>query len=143
MPSSGIKINRIKAQNKQQMDLLEDVLAPGSDLYKRVPRLEEIAEARVAHKNKFNTIQKLSQFGATGFNEERSLQYVAQIDQAIWSAVLAVFAQYDEQGNLVDDGLLYKKDHRGNIIINRDFFYALLEGPLKNYDMRGKNSIMV
>jgi len=139
-----IKLNKIKSREHYHMNLLSEVLDPNV-LHQRVPRLEEVAEARIAHKNKFNTIQKLGQLGTTGFNEDRSLQYIAQIDQAVWSAVVSVFSRYDpETGKLMDDGLLYKTDPvDGHVKLNRDFFFALLSGPLKNYDMRGKTSIMV
>lgn len=124
------------------MNLLTDVLT-SEELKVKTPRLESVQEARVAHKNKMNTIQKLSSSGATGFTEDKSMQYVAQIDQSIWAAVLAVFARHDpETGNFVDDGLLYITDETGRVKLNKDFFFALLSGPLKDHDMRGKVSIM-
>jgi hypothetical protein len=59
---------------------------------------------------------------------------------------LDVFARYESvnaddpnaPARLIDDGLLYVTDLRGNVVLNRPFFYALLAGPLKDYDMRGK-----
>jgi hypothetical protein len=144
--SGEIKINKIKRENATHMQLLGEVLEP-EILHARVPRLATVAEARVEYKNKMNTIQALgAQTGATGFDPSRRFQWVAQVDQAIWSAVLSVFARYEIENvddpnspsRLVDDGLLYVTDHRGNVVINRSFFYALLAGPLKGYDMRGK-----
>jgi len=124
------------------MDLLGEVLSP-EVLHARVPRLAETAEARQQHRNRLETISKLGAFGRTGFTNDRNMQYVATIDQAVWSAVLDVFARIDpDSGEPMDDGLLYKTDARGNVVINKDFFYALLSGPLKDYDMRGKVTLM-
>jgi len=124
------------------MDLLGEVLSP-EVLHARVPRLGEVAEARAAHRARVETISKLGGLGNTGFNKSRTMQYVANIDQSVWSAVLDVFARIDPiSGEPMDDGLLYKTDDRGNIVINRDFFYALLAGPLKDHDMRGKITLM-
>jgi hypothetical protein len=141
-----IKINKIKRENATHMQLLGEVLKP-EVLHSHVPRLATVAEARVEYRNKMNTVQALgAQTGATGFDPSRKFQYVAQIDQAVWSAILEVFARYEVENaddpnspsRLMDDGLLYVTDLRGNVVLNRPFFYALLAGPLKDYDMRGK-----
>ena len=136
--SSDIKINRIKTQNKVAMDILDDVIH-SEELASRVPRLGEVAEARQDHKNRVDTIREL------GKVKDSNIHYVANIDVSIWSAVLEVFARHDpESGELMDDGLLYKWDvDKGCLVLNRDFFYALLSGPLRDHDMRGKNKIMV
>jgi hypothetical protein len=144
--SGEIKINKIKRANAVGMQLLTEVLKP-EVLHSHVPRLGDVAEARVEHRNRMNTIQALgSHSRATGFDPTTHYQYVAQIDQAVWSAVLDVFARYESvnaddpnaPARLIDDGLLYVTDLRGNVVLNRPFFYALLAGPLKDYDMRGK-----
>lgn len=144
--SGDIKIKKIQRQNATYMQVLTDVLNP-EVLHAHVPRLASVAEARVEHRNKMNTIQKLGHASrATGFDPTMKFQYVAQIDQAVWSAVLDTFARYEVENaddptapqRLIDDGLLYVTDHRGNVVLNRPFFYALLAGPLKDYDMRGK-----
>lgn len=144
--SGEIIINKIKRANAVHMQLLGEVLEP-EILHEHVPRLATVAEARVEYRNKMNTVQALgAQTGATGFDPARKFQYVAQIDQAVWAAVLQVFAKYELENaddpnspsRLMDDGLLYVTDHQGNVVINRPFFYALLAGPLKGYDMRGK-----
>jgi len=145
MADAGIKINRIKAKNKHHMQVLGDVVNP-QVLHERVPRLAEVAEARVQHRNLRNEIQQWGKFTrSSGFTPDRSLQYVAQIDQSIWSAILEVFARYHpETGELMDDGLLYTADTRGNIVINRDFFYALIDHLEKSgypCDMRGKTKL--
>jgi hypothetical protein len=144
--ASDIKINKILRENVTHMNMLGEILKP-EVLHAHVPRLASIAEARVEYRNKMNTLQALGATSrATGFDPTRQFQYVAQIDQAIWSAVLEVFAKYEFENaddpnsppRLMHDGLLYVTDHRGNVVLNRPFFYALLAGPLKDYDMRGK-----
>lgn len=143
--SGDITINRIKRENAVLMSTLGEVLKP-EVLHAHVPRLATVAEARVEYRNKMNTLQALGAHSrGTGFDPTRQFQYVAQIDQAVWSVILDTFARYahpngdtTKQAVLVDDGLLYVTDRRGNVILNRPFFYALLAGPLKGYDMRGK-----
>jgi len=137
--SGAITVNRIKRENAVAMKLITDVLEPKL-LHATTPRLATVAEARVEYRNKMNTIQALgAHTGASGFDPKRHFQYVAQIDTSVWKAILSVFARIDyETGAMVDDGLLYVTDHRNNVILNRPFFYALLAGPLKDYDMRGK-----
>lgn len=137
MEKGEIKINRIKAQNKVHMDILSDVLSP-EVLHERVPRLAEVQEARVAQKNMIETARELGKYKSSFFH------HVANIDQSVWSAVLQVFARHDpETGELIDDGLLYKFDpDRQCLVLNRDFFYALLSGPLKRWDYRTKTKIM-
>jgi len=129
-----VKINRIKAANKNQFNFLEEVFDP-STLHSRVPRLESVQEARVAKKNLLTEMRELGKY------KEAQLRYVANIDVSIWSAVLAIFAKHDEEtGELMDDGLLYKFDpEKGCLVLNRDFFFALLDGPLKGYDYRGRH----
>ena len=140
---SEIKINRIKAKNKANMALLSDILSP-EVLHKRVPRLAEVAEARVEYRNMVNEIRQWGTISEKfGMLSNKNLNYVAQIDQSVWSAVLEVFAKHDEEtGELIADGLLYKMDDRGQLVLNRDFFFALLEGPLKKYDMRGAKKLV-
>lgn len=140
--SGEIKINRIKRNNKAGMNLLADILSP-EVLHARIPRLADVAEARVEYRNMMNTLQTFGKHTrASGFTPNGQFQYVAQIDQAVWSAILEVFGKYDpESGELMDDGLLYVSDERGNVKLNKDFFYALL-GVLQaagyQCDMRGK-----
>jgi hypothetical protein len=117
------RTSHLRAQHRVGMEVLDDVLRP-EVLHEAVPRLSEVAEARVAHKNLMNTVQKLGAYTrATGYDSTRSLQYVAQIDQSVWSAVLEVFG---------DDLFPHGQP------MNRLLFYALLDGPLQAYDMRGK-----
>lgn len=142
MASGEIKVNRIKRAEKVQMGLLSSALAP-EILASRVPRLGEVQEARREYRNKMNEIQQWAHHTrTTGWVPDGSMQYVAQIDQAVWSVILDLFARYDETtGELMDDGLLYVKNHRGDIVLNKPFFYALLEYLQSNgyeCDMRGK-----
>jgi hypothetical protein len=144
--SGEITINRIRREHATHMNLLGEILSP-EVLHAHVPRLATVAEARVEYRNKMNTLQALGAHSrATGFDPARKFQYVAQIDQAVWSVILEVFAKYEfvnaddpnSPARLTHDGLLYITDYRGNVVLNRPFFYALLAGPLKDYDMRGK-----
>lgn len=136
-----VKISRIKAQNKAAMDTLASALAP-EVLSERVPRLGEVAEARRLHRSRMNEIQQWGKLSrASGFLPGGTMQYVAQIDQAVWSVILDMFARYDEHGNFMDDGLLFKSDEKGQLKLNRPFFYALVDYLQSNgyeCDMRGK-----
>lgn len=139
MNSGELRVNRIKSRNRAGMTMLDDILSP-EVLHARVPRLASVAEARQEFKNRQQEITTLGKFvRADGFDPTRSFQHVMQIDQAVWSAILEVFARYDaDSGELMDDGLLYVTNERGQIGLNKPFFYALLSGPLSVYDMRGK-----
>jgi len=142
MSRAEIKINKIKAKNKVALEVLKDVVKP-EVLHAAVPRLAEVQEARVEHRNKMNEIQQWGKYHNTpGFDPHGVMQYVAQIDQAVWAGILDTFARHDpETGELMDDGLLYITDQRGNLILNRDFFYTIiqeLQSAGYECDMRGK-----
>ena len=134
---SELKTKVILATNKTHMKVLEDITDP-TVLHARVPRLGEVAEARAQHKARMDTIRELGQY------KNANLAFVAQIDQSIWSVVLSIFARHDpDTGQPLDDGLLYKYDPRsGTDVLNKDFFFALLSGPLKGYDFRHKKVLM-
>jgi hypothetical protein len=136
---SELQMNRISSKHKVQFDNLGEILKP-EILHEAVPELAEIDEARARYRSMLNEIQGLGKLTrSTGFVKDMHMQYVAQIDLAIWATVLDMFAKHDpETGDLMDDGLLYVTNDRGNIVLNRPFFYALLKGPLAKYDMRGK-----
>lgn len=137
-----VKMQRIKTANRTRMQMFADILKP-EVLHKAVPRLAQVDEARQEYKNMAET---MSTFGAycraNGFDPTRTFQYVANIDQSVWSAILEAFGKFDEEtGELVEDGLLYKTDENGTIKLNRDFFYALLsflEASGYRVDMRSK-----
>jgi hypothetical protein len=104
--------------------------------------LGEVAEARQDHKNRMATIRELGKL------KDANMHYVAQIDVAIWGAILDIFARHDPETNeLIDDGLLYKYDpDRGCLVMNKPFFYALidvLEAAGYPCDMRGTNKLMI
>lgn len=136
MNAGELKINRIKSKNKEHFKILSEVMEP-ERLHARVPRLGEVAEARRLHKQRLDEIRELAK------HQNKHMDYVAQMDQSVWSAILSIFARTDpETGELIDDGLLYKfSPERGTVLLNRDFFYALvemLEASGYNCDMRGR-----
>lgn len=140
--SGDVKINRLKAKNKSELNVLGSVLAP-EVLHRAVPRLASSEEYRMEKKALVDTITTLSKYNkAAGFDPTRTYQYVANIDSSVWSAILETFARYDEHGNLEHDGLLYKPNPNGGApVINRDFFYMLLnylENSGYKCDMRSK-----
>jgi hypothetical protein len=147
MSNGDIKIQRIQAKHREGMELLGSVLKP-EVLHTAVPRLATVAQARVEHANKMKTISTLApdRPGSQGYDPTRKFLYVAQIDQSVWAAILAVFGKTDEKGQPLEDGLLYKEDERGNIRLHRDFFFALidyLQAQGYNCDMRMKKRLVV
>lgn len=105
---------------KPEMKVLESVV--GLDTLK--PRIERfaaiedgLAESRVMH----NEITKVGRFvESNGFTPGRDFQRVAAIPSSVWSAVLEVFP---------DAG------------VDKKLFYALLAGPLRDYDLRRKPTL--
>ncbi len=141
MPSGEVKINLIKSRNKAYFDVLKSVVEPES-LHTAAPRLQAVQEARQEHKNIMDTMRELGKVDA------ENMHYVANIDTSVWGAILDIFARHDpETGELMDDGLLYKMDpDKGCLVLNRDFFYALigiLEEAGYTCDMRGKNKVTI
>lgn len=139
--NAGIKINRIKAADKTHMNTLEEVLGDGVALHKAAPNValdESILLEQGAMEKTAAGMGKYVKAG--GFDPTRKFQHVAHIpNTAVWNVVQKMFAQHDAYGNLVDDGKLYKTDPRtGQPVLNKPFFYALLDGPLRRYDLRGK-----
>ncbi len=119
--NAEIKMQRIRRDNAADLKLLASVLKP-EVLTQHVPRLMDVQEARVQQRN---IERQMAAFG--DFAPGTSFQHVAQIDQAAWGAILEVFARIDpETGEPLQDGLLYVEDERGNIVINRPFFYTLI-----------------
>ena len=142
MSSGDIKLARIKREHRQGMELLGSVLRP-EVLHTAVPRLATVAQARREHREKMLTIQALApgKPGEQGFDPTRKFWHIAQIDQAVWAAILAVFGKTDDKGQPLEDGLLYKMDDRGAIRLNKDFFFALvdfLQASGYEVDMRRK-----
>jgi hypothetical protein len=122
----NIKMQRIKAENRVQLDRLAEILNP-SVLHTAVPRLATAEEGRKELKGRLNEMSTLGSYCRTnGFDPTRSFQHVATIEQSVWSAILESFAKYNEAGELIHDGLLYKSDEDGTVKLNKDFFYALI-----------------
>ena len=140
-----IKINRIKRENVHLFNLLENALTDGQ----LIIRSRDMRNKMVAVKERqemLATAQALTQAMSKGrFDPTRHFQLVANnVDPAIWRTILDVFARIDpETGEPMDDGLLYTTqadDGTGELKVklNKEFFYALLSGPLKDYDCRTK-----
>ena len=149
MASGEIRINRIKARHKTELDLLTDVT---KQAIKVIPKLAETAKERVEARNMISTLSTLGHHSrASGFDPTRTFQHVARFDTEIWTLVLDMFAKYEEVKDpmtgdityeLADDGLLYKYDEKaGCLKLNKDFFYAVVsyfETQGITCDMRGK-----
>ncbi len=143
--SGEIKINRIKRAHSHLFSVLESALAT-SDLEMRSPDMRRKMAAVRERQEYVTAAEKLTKYvKATGFDPTRQFQLVAnQVDPAVWKVILDTFARIDpETGDPMDDGLLYvtqKDDGTGNsrVMLNKPFFYALLAGPLKKWDARGK-----
>jgi ABC-type transport system substrate-binding protein len=135
-----LKITRIKARHKAELSLLGDAVSMAQE---RVPLLKATAETRRETRSMTDQLSSLAKYTkANGFDPTRTFQHVANFDTAIWTLILDMFARYDADGNQIDDGLLYKwNQERGNLELNRDFFYALLsyfEAQGISCDLRGK-----
>ena len=124
--SGDIKVNRIKARHKTELALLGDVTKMAQEV---IPKLHETAVNRVERRNMIESLSVLGRFcRARGFDPTRTFQHVANFDTEIWTLILDMFAKYDEEGNFMDDGLLYRFDEEaGCIRLHKPFFYALLE----------------
>lgn len=138
---SEIKINRVKRQNAHLFSVLESALG-SDDLELRSKDMREKMKGVRERQEMIHSMEKLTKYvKASGFDPTRQFQLVANnVDPAVWRAILDTFARYDpESGEQIDDGLLYKTDPRtGQLALQKDFFYALLSGPLHRWDARGK-----
>lgn len=111
---------RIRRNNRAGMRVLEGVV--GIDVLKpRIERFAEIEEGLAERRSYQDEITKLGRFvQKSGFSPGRDFLRVASIPASVWSAVLEVFP---EAGT------------------DKELFYALLAGPLKDYDLRGRPSL--
>ena len=108
---------KIAVHNRPEMRVLEDVVTL-KNLKPRIERFHDVEEGLAHERAIQNEITNLGKYtGANGFTQGRSMQRVAAIPPSVWSAVVEVFPDAGE---------------------NKDLFYALLAGPLKEYDMRNK-----
>jgi hypothetical protein len=102
------------------MRVLEEV-CPIDNLKPRIERFTEIEEGLAERRAYQAEITKLGRFvQATGFSPGRDFLRVASVPSSVWSAVLEVFP---------DAGT------------SKELFYALLAGPLRDYDLRGKPTL--
>ena len=143
--SGDVKINRYKWDNAHLFNLLEHALTDGTLLL----RSRDMRAKMNVVKERQEMLATANEFARAvnkgGFDPTKQFHLVANnVDPAVWRAILDVFARIDpETGDPMDDGLLYTTqadDGTGELKVklNRDFFYALLSGPLKDYDCRAK-----
>jgi hypothetical protein len=138
--AAELKINRIKSANRGSLSLLGDSV---SMALATVPKLQQTAKNRVEFRRMEDSMSKLGAYcRVNGFDPSRSFQHVANIDSEVWALIVSMFAKEDDDGNLLDDGLLYKYDEsKGCVSLNKDFFFALidyLESCGIPVDMRGR-----
>lgn len=138
-----LRVNRIKSQNAGALGLLGSAVAPESLARVAGGKLAETRKNVVERRALSQTLSTLGKYcREDGFDPTRTFQHVANIDNEIWQVILGMFGRIDmESGELMDDGLLYKTDERGNIKLNKDFFFAIvefLEASGYPCDMRGK-----
>jgi len=138
---SDVKINRIRRSNAHLFSVLESALL-SDDLELRSPDMRKKMAGVRERQDIVQSMDKLTKFTkAGGFDPTRQFQLVANnVDPAIWKVILDTFARIDPlTGEPMDDGLLYMTDTTDGVVkLNKDFFYALLAGPLKKWDTRGK-----
>ena len=126
--SGDVTMRRIKAGIQGELGLLRDVVNP-EVLHAHVPKLKTTAQNRAEFKNIMETYSTLGKHThRNGFDPTRTFQHVANIDIEIWALIIKMFAKEDENGNLLEDGLLYKKNNETNAIeLNKPFFYMIVK----------------
>jgi hypothetical protein len=142
---SDIKINRYKRDNVHLFNLLENALTDGTLLLRSRDMRHKMSVVK-ERQEMLQTAHAFAQAISKGkFDPTRHFQLVANnVDPAVWRIILDTFARIDPAtGEPMDDGLLYTTqpdDGTGEmkVRLNKDFFYALLSGPLKDYDSRPK-----
>lgn len=108
---------RTPLEYKPGMKVLEDVVTL-ENLRPRLERFDKIEEHLAHEKSIQDEITTLGKYThANGFSRDKNFQRIACIPPSVWSAVLEVFPDAAE---------------------NKPLFYSLLDGPLREYDMRGK-----
>ena len=143
MDAINFKVTRTKGLQKASQGSLALLGETVRLAQEHVPKLRASAENRVQFRNMEDSMSQLGAYvRANGFDPTRMFQHVANVDSEIWALILRMFAKEDDEGNLLDDGLLYKTDPRTNTPgLNKEFFYALigyLEACGIPCDMRGK-----
>ena len=136
--NGDFKMTRITAANKDALALMSDTLKLA---HEKLPDLRKEAENRIEFRNMQQAMSALGKHvRADGFDPTRTFQHVASFSLPVWQMVIDMFARYDDEGNLMDDGLLYKSIE-GRVQLNKPFFYAIvryLESQGIPCDMRGK-----
>jgi hypothetical protein len=142
---SEVKINRIKRENAHLFNLLEDALTDGTLLIRSKDMRHKLAVVK-ERQEMLHTADVLTHAASQGgkFDPTKQFHLVANnVDPAVWRIILDTFARVDpDTGEYMDDGLLYTtQPDEGTgelkVKLNRDFFYALLSGPLKDYNCQG------
>ena len=146
MDAINFKVTRTKGLNNASQGSLALLGETVRLAQEHVPKLRASAENRIAFRNMEDSMSQLGAYvRANGFDPTRTFQHVANVDSEIWALIIRMFAKEDDDGNLMDDGLLYKTDPRTNTPgLNKEFFYALigyLEACGVPCDMRGKIKI--
>jgi len=138
MTSGDFKITRIKAANQAALNLMGDVLNLAHE------KLPELAADQKATLEFQHMSEELSALGkhvrANGFDPTRTFQHVARFSQPVWQLIIDMFGRFDDQGNLMDDGMLYK-EIEGRVQLYKPGFFAIvgfLEASGIKCDMRGK-----
>lgn len=119
---------KIRNQDLQAgIKVLKDVVGLET-LKPRIERFHTVEEGLREQRTIQNEITLLGKYvNSNGFTPGRDFQRVATIPSSVWSAVMEVF------GNEWDAA-----DAAGK----KRIFYALLAGPLKDYDTRTKPTIV-
>ena len=117
-------LTKAKIKHKAGMDLLEQV-TPIKVLKPRIDRFATVQEGLDELRNLQQEITKVGKFvESAGFTPGKEFQRVARIPPSVWSAVMGVFGDEWDAADI-----------KGK----RELFYALLAGPLRDYDIRFKN----
>jgi hypothetical protein len=140
MDAKNFSVTRIKGASPLSLNLLGETVKLAQE---HVPKLRMTAENRVAFRTMEDSMSALGAYcRKNGFDPTRTFQHVANIDNEVWLMIVSMFAKEDDDGNLLDDGLLYKYDEgKKCVVLNKEFFYALigyLEALGIPCDMRGK-----
>jgi len=115
-----MKRRRIPISSLPEYKILNEVTRLDT-LKPRIERFDSVEEHLMEARNMQHEITQLGRFvEARGFTRDRHFQRVARIPSSVWSAVLECFP---------DAGA------------DKQVFYALLEGPLRDYDLRRKPTL--
>jgi len=138
MTSGDFKITRIKAANQAALNLMGDVL---NLAHEKLPELAADQQATIEFQHMAEELSALGKHvRANGFDPTRTFQHVARFSQPVWQLIIDMFGRFDDEGNLMDDGMLYK-EIAGRVQLYKPGFFAIvgfLEASGIKCDMRGK-----